>query len=318
MNRSHYTIIFIFACLSVKAQQLPLFTQYQENTGIINPAAVNNNYFIYEDNVAFGISYRKQWVGIANAPETQTIQGEYMYAATGGFSWIAGGYLLNDKTGPTAFTGAYGRIAGIITDDPYYGGLSFGLSFGAVQYRVNVSEIRLKDPDDILTAEDQSRVYPDFGLGAYFYRRLERGAFEGNHVYAGISVPQVFGLNLEFRDESGAFSTQRVQHYYALLGMNHYLKDDKYIQPSIWVKYTPNAPINIDFNLRYQLVDHFWIGTGVSTAGNYHLEAGYILGENMGWYSHLRIGYGFDYSFTTFGPAAGPAHEINLVYTFGN
>ena len=83
-------------------------------------------------------------------------------------------------------------------------------------------------------------------------------------------------------------------------------------------KYTPNAPVNIDFNLRYQLVDHFWIGTGVSTAGNYHLEAGYILGENMGWYSHLRIGYGFDYSFTTFGPAAGPAHEINLFYTFGD
>ncbi|MFT5165953.1 MAG: hypothetical protein ACI8P3_001184, partial [Saprospiraceae bacterium] len=44
----------------VLAQQLPLFTQYREQAGIINPAAVHSDYFIYEHNVAFGGSYRKQ------------------------------------------------------------------------------------------------------------------------------------------------------------------------------------------------------------------------------------------------------------------
>ena len=31
---------------------------------------------------------------------------------------------------------AYGRIGGLLSDDPYYGGFSVGLSFGMVQYRV--------------------------------------------------------------------------------------------------------------------------------------------------------------------------------------
>jgi type IX secretion system PorP/SprF family membrane protein len=317
MNR----ILLLFFCFLVaglaKAQQLPLFTQYQENAGIINPAAVNSNYILYENNISFGLSYRKQWVGIANSPETQTLYGEYMYAETGSFGWIAGGYILNDQTGPTSFTGAYGRIAGIITDDPYYGGLSFGLSFGAVQYRVDVSEIRLTEPDDILTADDQSRIYPDFGLGVYYYRQLESGFLDGDHVYVGASVPQVFGLNLQFKDDTGDFTTERVQHFYGMFGLYHYLREGSYFEPSVWVKYVPNAPLNIDFNLRYQMVSNFWIGTGVSTSGNYHFEAGYIIGENAGWDSNLKIGYGFDYSFTTFGPDAGSAHEINLSYSFG-
>ena len=46
---------------------------------------------------------------------------------------VVGGYLINDQTGPTGFTGAYGRFAGIISDDPYFGGLSFGISLGVVQ-----------------------------------------------------------------------------------------------------------------------------------------------------------------------------------------
>ena len=317
MNKSLLFIACFFVAAFSKAQQLPLFTQYQENAGIINPAVVNSNYILYENNISFGLSFRKQWVGLANSPETQTLHGEYLYAQPGAFGWIAGGYILNDQTGPTSFTGAYGRVAGIITDDPYYGGLSFGLSFGAVQYRVNASEIKLTEPNDILTADDQSRVYPDFGLGVYYYRQIEHGFLDGDHVYAGLSIPQVFGLNLEFKDETGDFSTLRVQHYYALLGVYHYLKNDSHLEPSIWVRYTPNAPVNIDFNVRYRMVSNFWIGTGVSTAGNYHLEAGYIIGENAGWDSHLIIGYGFDYSFSTFGPDAGSAHEINLSYSFG-
>jgi type IX secretion system PorP/SprF family membrane protein len=300
----------------VLAQQLPLFTQYREQAGIINPAAVHSDYFIYEHNVAFGGSYRKQWVGLEAAPTTQTLQGQYMYVERGSFSWIAGGYLINDQTGPTGFTGAYGRVAGIITDDPYYGGLSFGLSFGAVQYRVDAKEIRLRELNDIITSDNQSKIFPDFGLGAYFYRQLDGGFLDGNHVYAGVSIPQVFGLNLEFKDDTGEFSTQRIQHFYGLLGMYAYLNDGSFLEPSVWIKYAHNVPTNIDFNLRYQMQSNFWLGTGLSTAGNFHLELGYIAIDFLQDDSSFKIGYGFDYSFSSFGPDAGSTHEINLVYSF--
>ena len=86
-----------------------------------------------------------------------------------GVALQAGGFLVNDQTGPTGFTGAYGRIAGIVTDDPTYGGLSIGLSAGMVQYRVKSSDIILRDANDQLGTVDQNQLFPDVGLGVFFY-----------------------------------------------------------------------------------------------------------------------------------------------------
>ncbi len=301
------------------AQQLPLFTQYRENISIINPAAFSQDYLVYEHGISFGASYRRQWTGIDTGPRTQTLRGEYIFSELGNFGLAAGGYLINDKTGPTGLTGLYGRIAGIITDgDPWFGGLSVGLSAGAVQYRVNVTEIRLREPNDVLGMDDQSQIFPDVGLGVYFYRLLDGGGFlDESHVYAGVSVPQVIGLNLEFENEDGRFYTRRVQHFYGMVGLYKYL-DEGYIHPSVWVKYVPNAPVNVDINLQYQMAGSLWLGVGGSTAGTVHLEAGLLIGENKGFNNNLKIGYGFDYSFSSFGPFAGSTHELNLAYTIGN
>ena len=313
-------ILLVLGCIGLlpqasDAQQLPLFTQYRENISVINPAAVSHDYLVYENNVSYGASYRRQWVGLDSGPRTQTVRGEYIFTELGSFGLAAGLYLMNDKTGPTGFTGIYGRLAGIITDgDPYYGGLSIGLAFGAVQYRVNVTDIKLRDPGDIVGMDDQAQIYPDAGLGIYYYKLISDGFLEDSHIYGGLSVPQIIGLNLEFEDETGNFYTQRVQHFYGTVGLYKYL-DEGFIEPSIWVKYAPNVPLNIDFNLRYQLAGNFWIGAGGSTSGAMHLEGGLLMGENMGFDNTLKIGYGFGYSFTTFGPSAGTTHEINLSYS---
>ena len=53
-----------------------------------------------------------------------------------------------------------------------------------------------------------------------------------------------------------------------------------------------------------------WIGTGGSLSGNYHFETGFVIADQ------LRIGYGFDYSFSTFGPFARGTHEVNVNFSF--
>lgn len=299
----------------MSAQQIPLFTQYRQNLGILNPAAVGSDYLISNHHLSFGASYRNQWVGFEATPVTQTIRGEYLYDGAGSFGLLVGGYLLNDQTGPTGFTGAYGRIAGILTDDPEYGGLSIGLTAGVVQYRVNGSELFVRDPGDILSMEDQSQIFPDVGFGVFYYKTIEGGRLDDDIFYGGISVPQVFGLNLDFKNEDGDFSTQRIQHFYGLLGLYHFFDNDGYLEPSAWIKYAPNVPVNVDFNLRYQFPSNMWLGTGLSIAGTYHLETGFTFGENLGWDSILKIGYGFDYSFNTFGPDVGSTHEINISFS---
>ena len=301
---------------TLTAQQLSLFTQYRENIGIINPAAVENDYLAFGNNISFGASYRTQWLGISGNPRTQTLRGTFLADQMSGVAIMAGGQLINDQTGPTGFTGFYGRIAGILTDDPAYGGLSIGLSAGAIQYRVNASKIILREPNDILGTQNQAQIFPDVGFGLFMYKAVGGRYGSDNYLYGGVSVPQVFGLDLTFQNDQGDFFTKRIQHFYGQLGFLKFFGNDSFLEPSLWVKYVPNAPANIDLNLRYQMPAALWIGAGGSTAGTVHLETGLNLGENLGLDSNVRLGYGFDYSFSSFGPFVGNTHEVNIAISF--
>lgn len=297
------------------AQQLPLFSQYQDNYLAINPAMVSRDYLIHEDNLSFGVSHRNQWADFENSPKTQLIRGEYLYE-TGGFGLLTGGYLLNDQTGPTGLTGLYGRIGGVIAGDPYYGGISLGLNLGIVQYRVDTRELNLRDKDDIVAADNQQQIFPDVGFGLYYYQRLGgSGFFEDDLVYAGASIPQTIGLDTEFQDETGSFFLKRMQHFYAQAGIFHFLEDDSYLELAGWAKYVKGAPVNISANFRYQTNAAIYIGVGGSSAGSAHAETGVLIGEKAGFDSNIRIGYGFDYNFSSFGPTAGVTHEINISYS---
>jgi len=304
-------LLFSFA---LQAQQLSLFTQYRENATVINPAAMEADFLAYGHNLTFGASYRSQWVGIPNGPKTQTVRVNYINTDWTGVTLTAGAHLINDQTGPTGFTGFSGKLGGVIGSDPEFSGLSFALTAGIAQYRIDADKIKLRDPNDVIGSQDQNQIYPDVGLGIYFYSSTA----DGDYFYAGASVPQVFGLNLMFQDEEGNFDIQRIQHFYGQLGFYKFLNDESFLEPSMWLKYVPGAPINADFNLRYQLPSALWIGAGGSTAKTIHLETGVTLGENAGFDNTIRFGYGFDYSFTTGGPYLGSTHEINLTFAFDN
>ncbi len=308
--------ISAFFILTLRAQQLPLFTQYQSSTGVLNPAALSQGYLYNEYNLDFGAAYRLQWAGIKNAPRTQSIHGSYFYEGNG-INLLSGGYLLNDQTGPTGFTGAYGRFGVVLSEDPYWGGFSLALSFGLVQYRVNNSEIELLEKEDILANNDQSQLFPDAGFGLFYYKKMRSGWLDDSYLYGGISVPQLIGLDLSFESENGGYQIKRIQHFYGLAGLIKDFGDGNVLEPSIWMKYVDGAPIHADINLRYQLQGSFWLGAGGSTAGTMHLETGFILGENTGFFGDLRIGYSFDYSFQSFGPQVGSTHEFSVRYFLG-
>lgn len=312
MNKWYLLPCFLLAATGVEAQQLSLFTQYRENATIINPAAMESDFLATGSNLTFGLSYRSQWVGISGGPRTQTLRGSYVNTEFSGVTFLAGGHLINDRTGPTGFTGFYGRIGGIISGDPAYSGLAFALSGGAVQFRVDSDKVSLRDPGDAVGNMDQSQIFPDVGLGVYFYQTVG----DGNMFYTGLSVPQVFGLDLTFQDENGDFFIQRVQHIYGTGGFYKFFDNDSYLETSLWMKYTSGAPINADLNLRYQTPSSIWLGAGVSTGSNFHLDAGLLLGANAGLDQVIKFGYGFDYSFSSFGPTAGSTHEINLSISF--
>ena len=311
--RLYYILIYLLVHDTLNAQQLPLFTQYREFQSIINPAAVSHDYLFWEGyTTSFGISYRNQWDKIKGGPTTATLRGEHIFDLGNAVSPIVGGHIMKDQAGPISYTGAYGRFAMLLSDDPYYHGFSLGLSAGLVQYGVETQELIAIYPDDILTFDDQTKIFPDIGIGIYGYKRIEDGFLEGDNIYAGFSIPQVFGLNLLFKDATGAFSIRRTPHYFGVIGVNKYINSKSYLELAGWVKYVKGAPINVDVNLRYLIHATIWLGGGISSAGLGHFETGIMFGENIGWDHVVRIGFGYDPAFNTYGVAFGNVYEINM------
>lgn len=304
---------FVFALvwgLPLSAQQLSLFTKYREAATILNPAALEADYLTSEGdyNLTIGLSIRQQWTNIENSPQTQTARLSYVLD-NGGFATLTtGAYLVNDQTGPTGYSGAYGRIGVLLGRDPEYAGVSIGLTAGYVGYRVRGSEIVLRDPNDPLGGIDSGQGSPDVGLGIYGYT----SAGDDHMFYGGLSAPQMLGLDVTFQNDNGMYDVNRLRHYYATAGWYWFTGSDSWLEVSSWVKYVENAPLNADINVRYQLPRAPYIGMGISTAGTFHFEAGVNVGQSDRSDTNFRIGYGYDYGFTSVGPNFGGTHELQV------
>ncbi|MBC7778254.1 MAG: PorP/SprF family type IX secretion system membrane protein [Phycisphaerae bacterium] len=315
MNKTLPDLLFFVACLfalEINAQQLPLFTQYREQIGVINPAAMVSGYLLYDQTGSVGASVRQQWVGKDGSPQTQLIQGSY-FSKRDRVSPLLGGHIIHDKAGRVSTIGVYGRYGAVISNDPDEAGIAGGIAVGVVQFRVDLNGIIARDADDDLLADQslQKRIYPDVGLGMYAWKRLGRGE---DYIVGGFSIPQVLGLDVTFRNElDKKFNLNRVRHFYALAGWIHHLEADGYLlELNGWFKYVPNAPFHFDANCRYQIAGVFWMGAGYGMSRAFHLEAGLLIP-----YSRIKVGYGFDFNTSNKILAFGQSHEINISYGFG-
>lgn len=299
---------------ALHAQQLPLFTQYTELQTYLNPAAIPVDYLQYNMNQVAGLTYRLQWLGIEDAPRTGLMRYERVREDKNLSTF--GGMLFSDKVGANNLIGLYGRYSYQLrpaADDNLLFGI--GITGGLIQYRLNGDELEF-EPEDILRSDGQNSLLPDFGLGLNLTYYPETGT----KWYAGLSLPQTFGLSAKFETAaSDIISIKRVAHVYANGGAIFAVGQQGFLEPSIWVKYAQNAPMQLDFNLRQKFVNNFWMGIGYSTSKNLHLEMGMIMSQLLHLEDAvLRIGYGFDYNISPYGNVLGTTHELNVSYAWGN
>ena len=310
-------ILLIIWQASPQAQQLPLFTQHQAFQSVINPAALSSHFLLHETQGTINLSSRIQWTTLEGAPKTNLLQGDYilMNQQT---SLLAGGYILQDKIGPTSTTGIYARLAGILSDgDPYFGGIVLGLSAGFAQYQLNATDIEVTAANDPLLAVNQQQLYPDIGVGIFMYKQLDGGGFlDGDKVYFGLSVPQILGLDLTFKDLEGNYALERIPHYFAQIGLYKFINENNVWHSSTWFQYAAGVPLQIAFNTRFEWNHNFWLGAGLSNNKILHLETGVLVGNYLDWGKGVRIGYGYDHAFTAFGAFTGATHEVSMSIGF--
>jgi len=297
-------VFFLFSAV-LPAQQLPIFAQYRDGQSFFNPASISGNYFKYYQNVTAGLFYRSQWKQVKDAPRTALADFEFYNEDIG---IVFGGHLTRDQTGPTGFTGAYGRFAYAIDINNELQ-LVAGLSAGLVQYKVDGADLQFFQPGDV-AAENQTKFFPDFGLGAMLYY--------DERFYAGISIPQTFGLDLQFKNNANDFRIQRLRHYYLTGGAYVGFSNDSWLEPSFWLKYVPDGTIHLDANLKYEFSDLLWLGFGGSSTGAIQFEVGFFryFGGDFNNSALFKMGYSYTQFNKTFGPEFGGSHEIRLSYSW--
>ncbi len=308
-KRLQALLLLLLSACALRAQQLPLFGKLQGSAELVNPAAVSSNYLRFEQNVNLQSTYRNQWTQIEGHPRTAVVTGSWLVGGYEGVSPQLGLQLTHDQTGPTGFTGASAKLAGVLARDPYDAGISLGLQAGFNQYRLNVGELRLRDEETVFLTDDQARVYPDVGVGVFAYKRLEENVY-----YAGLSSPQLLSLEFSFQGRDGEIVTQRYRHFYAQLGAIVNINPESYWEPTLWIKQTPGVPVDVNGTIRYQSELAIYTGIGASSSKTIHGEVGVTLGQDAD--KIIRVGYGIDYAFANYGPFVGATHEFQFSYAF--
>lgn len=308
MKRNFLVLITILLAMPAFAQQLPLYTLYREHNFIINPAIAGS-----EDRGSVNASYRYQWTKIEGAP--QTMSASYRTPIPK-YNLGVGGHVVNDKTGPTSYTGLTGAVSYHIDFrkiNPFSWAkflrkshIAVGLSFSVSQYRLNSSELLLDQPNDaLINSSNNTRFTPNAGMGIYYYY---------DKFYLGYSAPSLIPLNVNFSEGGTISNLKREMHHYIVVGGKIPLGKDYQpkltLEPMAWFRTVKGAPFQVDGYLRLRYKNLFWVGTGFRSSMTLLADAGFIIGDK------IQIGYAYDQQLNDVRSFTGSTHEVVLSYLF--
>lgn len=293
MRRGIYSVICWLAFTTVKAQQLPQYTQYMLNEMAINPAVAGKDEFADARS-----NNRYQWTGITDAPRTYmlTVHGPIKAKNMG-----LGMHLYTDIVGPTRRTGLSLAYAyHIKTGEDTH--ISMGLSAGVQQWGIDGDKLILRDGgDENLLTKYQTAYIPDFGAGIYFHKK--------DRFYIGFSAPQLYQspINLYRNvDEKG-----RIVTHFNLNGAYTFdLGEEFKLEPSFLVKYAMPAPPKIDVGVRAIYKNMVWLGGAYRHNDAFTALVGYMLSN------YLLVGYSYDFTTTSIRKYSSGTHELMLGIRF--
>lgn len=290
-----YIIIFIFlgSVTTVSAQQLQTSSLYEMQGVFHNPSMAGSQGSI------IGASYRAQWSGFSGSPKTITGFGSFdMPKQNIGL----GGYIYNDKTGPTSRSGLALSFAKHIPVNNG-GRFSLGIELKGQQYSLDREKLTQTLGADPAIGTSDNRFMFDAGFGV---------SYTGKKLQLGASVSQLVQSKLGFytgnltRSEEG-----RLYRHYYLHGKYKWDVDAATsITPNFLLIYLPNAPTEFQFGARVEHSERFWWGVGYRANQSFMLSAGVHVNKKF------TIGYSFDIFKSPVSVFDGDAnaHEMLLRY----
>lgn len=308
---------------STRAQQLPQGTLYSLNPFVVNPA-LSGAY----DFADVRLSYRRQWQGLDEAPNTAYLTAHTpvgfgnkvsgsartpRYAGgtarvpappAGTWRWGAGAMVLADRTGPTERNIAQLTGAAHVSL-PGEWQLSAGIGAGILQYTRRFDRIHTATPSDPILPDGRvSLLRPYFSVGLL----VRKGNFWG-----GASVLPPRAISLAYTTPAGGEATSRlVPHYYLTAAYRLALAEDWAVFPQLWFKKAGPVPPSLDAQVRVRYADRVWGGV------QYRFQDS--MGVVLGWAfsSVLTLSYAYEYPLSSISSVATGSHEVLLGFRFNN
>ena len=295
MKKNILILFFLGSVTQAVAQQLQTSSMYDLQGVFHNPSTAG------VQGGMVGVSYRTQWSGISGGPKTATAFGSFDLP---NLKIGLGGYLYNDKTGPTSRTGFALAFAKHI---PMSNGAKFSLGIEAkgLQYSLDRAKLTATLGADPAIGTSDNKFVFDAGFGI---------SYTGKKLQVGASVSQLVQSKLGFytgnltRSEEG-----RLYRHYYFHGLYKWNVDGStVIIPHFMAIYLPNAPTEFQGGIRVEHKEIFWWGVAYHVKQSFNLSAGVHIKKKF------TIGYAFDIYKTPISvfDAGSNAHEMLLRYNF--
>ena len=305
MKRIIFLGFFFLVFSSANAQQVEEFSLLRENAFILNPGVAGTQGYVH------GVAtFRKQFTRIQQSPYTAMLafDGEIKDKHLG-----LGGYLIHDVTGPTGKSAAtfavsynlpiFKKYAARYSNGSSDHVLCIGASLSVVQYRLQADKLILDNlGDPQLYTSRGSRIFPDASFGLYYKWK--------DVFYAGISIPQIMGLNINYQGNDGTAAIKTVQHINVLVGGKYeWAKGNFSINPVAAFRWVKGAPPQGDAGLRFMMYKIFWVGANYRSLNYAVFEAGFNVKEVF------KLAYAYDFNFSKYRRDIGSTHEISLSFS---
>ena len=298
ISRMRGVVVCVWFCCTLihcMAQQDPLFSQYQFNTLVINPAYAGTRGMM-----SLMALSRHQWIGFDGAPSTQTFT---MHTPFSGSHVSLGFSIIHDKLIPVNQTGFYGDYAYSIRLSSN-SNLSFGLKGGLNRIVTNMSALSPLpgSSDPAYSGGNESLLLPNFGFGIYLYHP---------HYFFGASVPKLLQNDLSSGGVNQSVLTgHEIRHYFVMGGFVMNVTDQLKLKPSLMMRVAEAAPLSVDLNLTAVCFDRLWIG------GMYRQGSAFGGLIQMQFNEQWRIGYAVEYSINDLQQYNDGTHELMIGYEF--
>ena len=247
MRKPLITLVLLFITWALSAQELtlPQLSQYLAD----NPFVMSPTYSGIGDHIKVRINGLTQWVGIEDAPDTQSLAADARLGNRSGVGML----LYNDSNGETKQRGARLSFAHHLTLDRYDDEfLSFGISYNFNQFRIDIENFDSPDPN---VTDDRRTTNHNFDVGVLY--RYDK-------FYFSLNASNL--LDKDLTRFNPVFEPNRLRNYYIYTGYRYSKNKNSRleIEPSVffqWFESDGRSVTDLNTKFRwYDFEDYYYAG----------------------------------------------------------